>query len=138
MFCPNPDCPDLEASGVRGEYTEGITHCASCGEALVDHVASDSAQTLQMVDGDIEAEPVFVTADGTEVAVVRSLLESSDIPFIVNGAAGQDYLGLGLAGVGVAGRGGVAFRVRSEDVEIVRGLLEGLELPEDVPVPDES
>ncbi len=134
MFCPNPDCPDLEASGVRGEYTDGITHCASCGEPLVERVASESAQALQMVDGDVELETVFVTADGTEATVVRSLLDSSDIPYVLNGAAGQDYLGLGLAGIGVIGRGGVAFRVRAEDVETVRGLLEELELPADEPV----
>jgi hypothetical protein len=129
MFCPNPDCPDLEASGVRGEYREGITHCPTCGTALVDGVASESAQVLQLVDGDVEVETVFVTADGTEAAVVRSLLDSSDIPYIVDGAAGQDYLGLGLAGVGVIGRGGVAFKVRTEDVEAARALLAESELP---------
>jgi hypothetical protein len=134
MFCPNPECPDLEASGVRGEYREGITQCPSCGEPLVERVASESAQALRMVDGDIELETVFVTADGTEATVVRSLLDSSDIPYVLNGAAGQDYLGLGLAGIGVIGRGGVAFRVRTEDLETVRGLLEGLELPADEPV----
>lgn len=134
MFCPNPDCPDLEASGVRGEYREGITLCPRCGEALVEHLASESAQVLQLVDGDIELETVLVTADGTEATVVRSLLDSTDIPYVVNGAAGQDYLGLGLAGIGVIGRGGVAFRVRTQDVETVRGLLEGLELPADEPV----
>ena len=114
--------------------SEEAIKCPTCGATLVDRVASESAQVLQMVDGDVEMETVFVTADGTEAAVVRSLLESSDIPFVVAGAADQNYLGLGLAGVGVIGRGGVAFRVRTEDVETVRGLLDQSALPADEPV----
>lgn len=27
MYCPNPECPDLVASGVPGEYREGIVAC---------------------------------------------------------------------------------------------------------------
>ncbi|MCK5378293.1 MAG: hypothetical protein KAJ78_02770 [Acidobacteria bacterium] len=131
MYCPNPDCPDLIEGGVRGEYVDGITQCPRCGITLVEGVAADSAEALRVVDGDVDVESVFVTADGTEAAVVRSLLESSGIPFTVGGTADQAYLGLGWAGIGVVGRGGVSFTVRSEDAAAVRELLEHRELVED-------
>ncbi|MEN8165770.1 MAG: hypothetical protein ABFS37_16695 [Acidobacteriota bacterium] len=135
MYCPNPDCPDLIEGGVRGEYVEGITQCPRCGAALVAGSAPDLPISRELIDGDVEVELVFVTADGTEAAVVRSLLESSDIPFAMDGTADQDYLGLGWAGVGVVGRGGVSFTVRSEDAAAVRELLEQRELVEDEQVP---
>lgn len=131
MFCPNPKCPDLIESGVRGEYVEGITQCPTCGEPLVSGSAIDSAEALRLVDGDVDLETVLVTADGTEAVVVRSMLEASGIPFMTDGDADQQYLGLGWAGVGVVGRGGVSFMVRSEDVAAAKELLEQRELVED-------
>ncbi len=131
MFCSNPECPDLVDGGVRGEYVEGVSVCPRCGAALVDVVAADSAEALRLVDGDVELVSVFVTADGTESAVIRSLLEASGIPFMMNGTADRAYLGLGWAGVGVAGRGGVSFMVRSEDAAAARELFEQRELVED-------
>jgi hypothetical protein len=131
MFCPNPECPDLIEGGVRGEYVVGVTVCPRCGSTLVAEVAADSAEVLRSSDDPVEMERVFVTADGTEAAVVRSLLESSGIPFVVNGTADQDYLGLGLAGIGVVGRGGVSFMVKREDVATVKELLQARELVED-------
>lgn len=131
MFCPNPECPDLIESGVRGEYVEGITHCPTCGTHLVSGSAVDSAEALRLVDGDVDLETVLVTADGTEAVVVRSMLEASGIPFMTDGDADQQYLGLGWAGVGVVGRGGVSFMVRSEDVAAAKELLEQRELVED-------
>ena len=131
MFCPNPECPDLIEGGVRGEYVEGISVCPRCGAGLVEEVAADSAEALRQVDGEVDLESVFVTADGTESAVIRSLLDASGIPFMMSGTADQAYLGLGWAGVGVVGRGGVSFMVRSEDAAAARELLEQRELVED-------
>jgi len=131
MYCPNPDCPDLIEGGIRGEYVEGITLCPRCGTRLVEGVAAESAEALRLLDGDVEVESVFVTADGTEAAVIRSMLEASGIHFIMDGVADQQYLGLGWAGIGVVGRGGVSFMVRTEDVATVKELLEQRELVED-------
>ena len=128
MYCPNPECPDLIEGGVRGEYVEGITQCPRCGAALVDGPPTDRRD---LIDGDVEVESIFVTADGTEATVVQSLLEASGIPFVMDGVADQHYLGLGLAGVGVVGRGGVSFMVRKKDAATARELLEQRELVED-------
>lgn len=38
MFCPNPDCPDLEGSDTPSEYVDGITKCPFCGAWLVDQM----------------------------------------------------------------------------------------------------
>jgi hypothetical protein len=35
MYCPNPDCPDVQESGKAGEYREDIVVCPKCGTALV-------------------------------------------------------------------------------------------------------
>ncbi len=128
MYCPNPDCPDLIEGGVRGEYVEGITQCPRCGAALVDGPPSDRRD---LIAGDVEVESIFVTADGTEATVVQSLLEASGIPFMMDGVADQHYLGLGWAGIGVVGRGGVSFMVRKKDAATARELLEQRELVED-------
>lgn len=123
MFCPNPDCPDLVEGGVQGEYVDGIGECPRCGAQLVpDSLPGDEASDF--IDGDVEVESVFVTADRSEAAVVRSLLRSSGVPFTMDGTADQEFLGLGQAGVGITGRGGVSFSVRAEDVETARALLE--------------
>lgn len=131
MFCPNPECPDLIESGVRGEYVEGISQCPTCQTLLVTGLAIDNAEALRLVEGDVDVETVYVTADGTEAVVIRSMLEASGIPFVTNGDADQQWLGLGWAGVGVVGRGGVSFQVRSGDVAAAKELLESRELVED-------
>lgn len=131
MYCPNPECPDLVEGGVRGEYVDGITQCPRCGQFLTAEVVADKADALHPIEGDADLEPVFVTADGTEAAVVRTLLEASGIPFSTMGDADQEYLGLGSVGVGVVGRGGVSFLVRAEDAGAAKELLEHREIPED-------
>jgi len=135
MYCPNPECPDLVESGVRGEYIFGMTQCPTCGTPLVERAAIDNAEALRQVDADVDVETVFVTADGTEAAVIRSILEASGIPFMMDGVADQQYLGLGWAGVGVVGRGGVSFMVRTDDAAAAKELLEQRELIEDEHVP---
>jgi hypothetical protein len=123
MFCPNPDCFDRLESGTPGEYVDGVTTCPKCGATLVEHLDGAPGREAVLVEGDVEVEPVFATADRSEAAVVRSLLEDAGVPFLTRGLADQDYLGLGWAGLGLVGRGGVQFLVRSEDVATVKELL---------------
>ena len=129
MYCPNAECPDLVEGGVRGEYVDGIIECPRCGTLLVKAAAVDLEEALRALDGDVDLETVFVTADGTEAAVVRTVLDASGIPFTTTGDADQEYLGLGSAGVGVVGRGGVTFLVRSDDVAAAQEVLKHRELP---------
>ncbi len=35
MYCPNDECPDFVAYGVRGEYREGVMACARCSTPLL-------------------------------------------------------------------------------------------------------
>ena len=131
MFCPNPDCLDFVESGVHGEYVDGISSCPTCGSYLVEKGALESAGLSQIVDHDIDVEMVFVSADTTEITVVRSMIEGAGIPYIMDGLADQEYLGLGQAGIGIGRRGGVGIRVRTEDVEAVRAMLQEYEVTED-------
>jgi hypothetical protein len=131
MFCPNLECPDLVEGGVRGEYVEGISVCPRCGAGLVEAAGLDLTEALRGLEGDVDLESIFVTADGTEAAVVRTLLAASGISFTTTGDADQEYLGLGWAGVGVVGRGGISFMVRSEDAAAAKELLNQRELVED-------
>ena len=48
MVCPNPECPDLDATGARGEYVAGTERCPYCGTALV------PASTMDGVDAALE------------------------------------------------------------------------------------
>ena len=130
MFCPNPECIDVQESGKPGEYVDGVTVCPKCGTLLVERLDAVGTEDLQLVEGDVEVESVFATADRSEAAVVRSLLEDSGIPFMTRGLADQDYLGIGWAGLGLVGRGGVQFLVRVEDAATVRGLLAPVESDE--------
>lgn len=135
MYCPNPDCPDRVEEGRAGEYVDGVVTCPRCGATLVE---AELLPPLPMIDDD-EVETVLVTADATEAAVIRSLLEASSIPYLVDGLADHEVLGLAGAGVGIAGQGGLAFKVREADVAAVRELLAGaVELPAEVDVADDE
>jgi hypothetical protein len=35
VYCPNDDCPDFVAYGVRGEYREGLVSCPRCKALLL-------------------------------------------------------------------------------------------------------
>lgn len=123
MYCPNPDCIDRQEEGVAGEYVAGIDLCPKCGATLVPTNPVPPTEEPEL-DPEVEVATVFVTADATEAAVVRSLLEASAIPYAVNGLADHEILGLAGAGVGIAGQGGLAFQVRVQDLEEARALLE--------------
>lgn len=89
MFCPNPDCPDLVASGVPGEYRQGIARCPVCGVDLVDGDPRQRVDEMPNAAADA-AEPPFVVAvaevdEPAEIDVVRSVLEGAEIPFVVEG-----------------------------------------------------
>lgn len=53
MYCPNDDCPDFVAYGVRGEYRDGVTTCPKCKALLL----SGSPATLHQPERG-EGEPL--------------------------------------------------------------------------------
>ena len=94
VVCPNPDCPDLEASGVRGEYVSGTGVCPYCGTELVDptrfdvHEREGKARTAG--SGDPELEPVFESDDPAEIQIARSILEGAGIPCVTTNDSASD------------------------------------------------
>jgi hypothetical protein len=78
--------------------------------------------------------PVFRTADASLLPLVKSLLESAEIPFLVQG----EETTLGLLPLGPVGGGsdrrllGAVVKVPQEHEETARGLLAGLtQVPEE-------
>ncbi len=84
MFCINPECPDLEATGMPAEFVDGVTICPTCGVQLVDSIPKDALNPT-LIDHDVEVEQVFETHDPTAIPVVTSILESANIPFLIEG-----------------------------------------------------
>ena len=72
MYCPQ----------CKGEYRAGFTECADCQISLVSELPpSDSSDELE----DVSLVEVLSTADQGEVALVKSLLETEDIPYFAQG-----------------------------------------------------
>lgn len=69
--------------------------------------------------------PVLRTTDGTLLNVVKSLLEVSEIPFIVQGEAAVSLFPLGEAGAEVTGRTtGAIILVPGDRAEEAKALIE--------------
>ncbi len=71
-------------------------------------------------------EVVFETIDPAEVAIVKSLLESSDVPFLIRGEDEYDAFRGALRGTFYNPRGRpVEFLVPADMADDVRRLLDG-------------
>ena len=141
MYCANPDCPDFIATGIPGEYREGITTCPYCGKSLVETQPNLDEPPQEAPESGIEEpspytpgddlEPVFETSDPTEVPVVRSFLDAQGIPHVVVGEERFDAFRGSLSPFRFNPRAGVvAFLVPSPYAEIARELLVDLEKEE--------
>ena len=124
MYCPNPKCPDYLATGQHGEYVAGVTACPVCGEYLVD-TPPPTAELPRETSHYTEVEPVFETADPTEVVVVKGLLESEGIPYVTTGAEKFDAFRGALSPMRINPSAGIAiFLVPTQLADMVRQLLE--------------
>jgi hypothetical protein len=117
MFCP--EC--------GAEYREGYTECADCGVALVDTSPAESDHP----EGPFMT--VFETADASLLPVVESLLDSADIPYLIQGGETSG----GLFPLGSVGGGpderllGAVIKVPEEYVDTAVALLtEADEVPD--------
>ena len=133
MICPNPNCPDVELSGVRGEYIDSMTVCPKCGSWLVQDLperpeSGDSLpeppeggrDPLRGVAGeDLVAVVAFNYRHEAEVA--RSYLEAHGIPVLVS----ADDCGSADPILGTVRE--VTLSVRQSDVAIADDLLDELE-----------
>lgn len=114
MYCP--DC--------RAEYREGVETCPDCEVRLVVELPPEGP------DEDLVA--IFETADVSLLPVVKSLLDSAEIPFVVQGDEALSVLPVGRWGAGISQSGrGLAATIRvdkaraQEAEELLRPLAEG-------------
>jgi hypothetical protein len=127
MFCPNDDCPDYIATGKHGEYVAGVTTCPVCGEYLVEALPPEPASSRQDTHY-TEVEPVFETGDPTEVVVVKGLLESEGVPYVITGAEKFDTFRGALSPMRYNPSAGITiFLVPTPVADTVRRLLENFE-----------
>jgi len=127
MYCTNAKCPDYIATGTHGEYVAGVTTCPVCGEYLVDTLPPESDVPRDQ-DHYTEVEPVFETADPTEVVVVKGLLESEGIPYVTTGAEKFDAFRGALSPMRINPTAGIAiFLVPTPLADSVRQLLADFE-----------
>ncbi len=146
MYCTNKDCPDFAATGVHGEYREGIFECPYCGKFLEEklpetHIRDDGplpdvpqAKTWgehepPTADGaHQDLEPVFETSDPSEVPVVRSFLDAHGVPHVVVGGESFDAFRGSLSPFRFNPKAGViGFLVPTKYAEIARDLLAEIE-----------
>lgn len=135
MFCPNDECPDYLNTSLRSEYRDDMIRCPFCETPLVVEPPpiggpGDVNDPPKPRVGDDETmEPVLESTDLTEVAIIKSVLDSARIPFITQG---EDQFGafratfLGGSIFNPRSRG-VVFTVPSRFVEEARHLLEEFE-----------
>ena len=123
MYCP--DC--------RAEYRDEIESCPDCEVQLV--------AALPPEEPDADLVPVFETADVSLLPIVKSLLDSAEIPCVVQGEEALSVLPVGRWGAGISQSGrGLAATIRVEKgrardaEELLRPLAEGASRAE----PDEA
>ncbi|HSL19664.1 MAG TPA: hypothetical protein VLB51_17295 [Methylomirabilota bacterium] len=146
MFCPNNDCPDFVASGLRAEYRDDISVCPYCGTPLVAERPADTAPAEgeagsrpgPWIADDEELEPVIEATDPTEVPIIRGMLDAAGIPYLTRGEDALTAFPGTFAGASIFNprARGVVFVVPSRMADEARALLD--ELEEGVVEPDEA
>ena len=84
MFCPS----------CRAEYQQGVAICPDCEIDLVED------QPAPELPSDLDLVSVFETADVSLLPVIKSLLQSVEIPFLTQGDEALGVLPVGRAGAG--------------------------------------
>ncbi len=114
MYCP--EC--------GYEYRAGFDECPECQVPLVEEQGEEVDESGREAEGseDIELVTVLDTGNPGLVAVAKSVLDGSDILYIVEGE-----VQLGLFGVGLSNKSPVRIKVRQEDEAAARELLSEVE-----------
>ncbi len=119
MYCPK----------CRAEYVPGCTRCSDCMVPLVEQLPPEPK--LGRRSG-LPAPLVTVLATGDPglMAIAKSLLQSAEIPFMVQGEGIQDLFGAGCFGTGFNLITGPAkLQVAAGDADEARELLADLLAP---------
>lgn len=116
MYCP--EC--------GSEYVTGVTECADCGVAL-----QAAPPPTPDPPEDVVLVPAYETGDAIRVALVKSLLEEAEIPYLARNEQLQDLFGFGRLVPVNPVSGPVIFMVPEAHAEEARALLSGLDAPEE-------
>jgi hypothetical protein len=116
MYCPNDDCSDFVANGIRGEYREGLTNCPRCNAALLP--GSPPARVDPEVVGAERLVPIASFAFEYQANVAIAFLASNGIFAIV----GADDCGRNDSILGAA-TGGLHVLVRESQAQEAAQLL---------------
>ena len=98
MYCPK----------CGTEYRDGFTECADCNVPLVSELPIEEPPSF------VDFEEVLITKDCAEVAFVKSLLNSENIPFVVQGDHFSNLYGYIVP---------VRFMVAKDKILVARELL---------------
>jgi hypothetical protein len=71
MYCP--EC--------KTEYVEGILLCADCGVALIPELPVELSNSI----GDDEYEGILTNLNASDIAIIKSLLDSESIDYYIHG-----------------------------------------------------
>ncbi len=87
LLCPNPECRFLRRHGVAASYRAGVTTCADCGAALVEHLPTSGASTAAipgaLASGGANARaPIAPTAITLGAVAACLALGMVTLPFI--------------------------------------------------------
>ena len=85
MQCPNVDCPDSQVNGFLAEYKSDVILCPFCGTNLVpsEETRRQSEDSQLLRNEDEGFEDVFETLNSFEATIIKSLLESEEIPHLI-------------------------------------------------------
>ncbi|MFH1575041.1 MAG: DUF2007 domain-containing protein [Acidobacteriota bacterium] len=88
----------------------------------------DDAGLREEDEGETELVPLLTTPDIAHLMVIKSVLESAGIPFLVQGEEGLHQIPVSMAlGFFRAGAFGAAVRVRRRDLEDAQAALQAVE-----------
>lgn len=126
MYCPNPECPHIQATGEPAEYRVGVAQCNDCLTGLV-----ETKPEHQGKHSELEYEefvPVGEVRGAAMASFVKSLLQSVEIRFFIKGERVQDLIAYGQLGAGFNPiTGAPVLFVEPSRAEEARELLSAIE-----------
>jgi len=119
MFCPK----------CKAEYVQGIERCSDCGVSLVDQMPEPEAVP------EVNLVELLRTPNIIELTVVKSLLDSMGIPYVVQGEEGMHLLPIGPSGFLNPESLGAVICVYQEDLARAQEMLQSADA---APEPDDD
>lgn len=122
MWCPNQECPDALETGSPAELRDEIRNCPFCGSALVSSMPDWAIPEPKPDDpGWI---PVLPITQNSWVPLVKSLLDSAEVRYVIKDEGIQHMVGWGTAPSGFNPiTGAPVLLVHGDDADKAKDLL---------------